>query len=78
MGVSGKEVQVTFRMVIHSCVDYVLPPLRIRPMSLLAVFGIGFSELVCVLGCVGVFGVIIVGIIVAVAVANRGKDDRRE
>ena len=47
-------------------------------MSLLAIFGIGFTELVLVLGCFGVFGVIIVGIIVAVAAANRGKDDRRE
>ena len=47
-------------------------------MSLLAVFGIGMTELVCILGCFGVFGVIIVGIIVAVAAANRGRDDRRE
>ena len=45
-------------------------------MSLLAVFGIGIMELICILGCVGVFGVIVVGVIVAVAAANRGNNDR--
>ena len=47
-------------------------------MSLFAMFGIGITELVLVLGCVGVFGVIIVGVIVAIAAANRGQDDRRQ
>lgn len=42
-------------------------------MSLLAIFGVGPTELILILGCVGVFGVIIVGIVVAVAVANRGR-----
>ena len=47
-------------------------------MSLLAVFGIGITELILLMGCVGVFGVIIVGVVMAIAIANRGKDDRRE
>ncbi|MCE9525734.1 MAG: hypothetical protein K8R36_06740 [Planctomycetales bacterium] len=47
-------------------------------MSLLAVFGIGFIELIVLLGCVGIFGAIVVGVIVAIVAANRGKDDRRE
>ena len=47
-------------------------------MSLLAIFGIGMTELILVLGCFGVFGVIIVGVIVAILAANRGKDDRRQ
>ena len=47
-------------------------------MSLLAVFGLGITELIILLGCVGVFGVIIVGVVVAIAIANRGKDDRRQ
>jgi hypothetical protein len=47
-------------------------------MSLLAIFGIGMTELILLMGCVGVFGVIIVGVIMAIAVANRGKDDRRQ
>jgi hypothetical protein len=45
-------------------------------MSLLAVFGIGMTELILILGCFGVFGVIIVGVIVAVVAANRGGDRR--
>jgi hypothetical protein len=47
-------------------------------MSLLAMFGIGIMEIIILLGCVGIFGAIIVGVIVAIAAANRGKDDRRE
>ena len=47
-------------------------------MSLWAFFGIGITELILVLGCVGVMGMIVVGIIVAVASANRGRDDRRD
>ena len=47
-------------------------------MSLLAVFGIGMTELILMMGCIGVFGVIIVGVVMAIAVANRGKDDRRQ
>lgn len=47
-------------------------------MSLLAMFGIGIMELILLLGCVGVLGVIIVGVVMAIAIANRGKDDRRE
>jgi hypothetical protein len=47
-------------------------------MSLLAIFGIGITELFILLGCFGVFGVIIVGVIVAIAAANRRKDDRRQ
>ena len=47
-------------------------------MSLLAVFGIGMTELILLMGCVGVFGVIIVVVVMAIAIANRGKDDRRE
>ena len=47
-------------------------------MSLLAIFGIGMTEFILLLGCFGVFGVIIVGVIVAIVAANRGKDDRRQ
>ena len=47
-------------------------------MSLLAFFGIGMTELILVLGCFGVFGIIIVGVIVAILAANRGRDDRRQ
>ncbi|MFN0016767.1 MAG: hypothetical protein ACKVP0_00825 [Pirellulaceae bacterium] len=47
-------------------------------MSLLAVFGIGMTELILLMGCVVVFGAIIVGVVMAIAVANRGKDDRRQ
>lgn len=39
-------------------------------------FGLGVSELICVLGCIGVFGVVVVGVIVAVVAANRGRDRR--
>jgi len=53
-------------------------PKGIFAMSLLAIFGIGLTELILMMGCVGVFGAVIVGVVMAIAVANRGKDDRRQ
>ena len=47
-------------------------------MSLLAIFGIGITELIILLGCFGVFGMIIVGVIVAIVAANQGRNDRRQ
>ena len=47
-------------------------------MTLLAIFGIGITELICLLGGVAVVGVVIVGVIVALVATNRNKDDRRE
>ena len=47
-------------------------------MTLLAVFGIGMMEIICLLGGVAVVGVVIVGVLVALAATNRSKDDRRE
>ena len=47
-------------------------------MPLLGIFGIGVIEVIILLGCVAIFGAIVVGIVVAIAFANRGKDDRRQ
>lgn len=41
-------------------------------------FGLGLSEMIILLGCFAVFIAIIVGVVVAITAANRGKDDRRE
>ena len=47
-------------------------------MTLLAIFGIGMTEIICLLGGVAVVGVVIVGVVVALAATNRSKDNRRE
>lgn len=47
-------------------------------MPLLAMFGIGMIEIIILLGCCAVFGAIIVGVVIAISAANRGKDDRRK
>lgn len=47
-------------------------------MPLLLMFGIGMMEIIILLGCFAVFIAIIVGVIVAITAANRGKDNRRE
>ncbi len=47
-------------------------------MTLLAIFGIGMTELLCLLGGVAVVGVVIVGVVVALVATNRNKDDRRQ
>ncbi len=47
-------------------------------MPLMLMFGIGIWEIIILLGCFAVFIAIIVGVVVAITAANRGKDDRRE
>jgi hypothetical protein len=47
-------------------------------MSLLAVFGIGFTELLVLLIGACVLGIVIIGVVVATVARNQGRHDRKD
>lgn len=48
------------------------------PMSLLAIFGIGFAELIVLLMIASVVGMVILGVVVAIVGGNKGRKDRKD
>ncbi len=49
-------------------------------MSLLAIFGIGMTELIILLVCFGVIvlPLVIAGVVIAIVASNRRRDDRQK